>query len=148
MSNRPSVRAAAALAALVVVPLLGGCSGGGSDPEPTSTSSGAASATESAVPASATLEGREPALKHLRITACPSGEGDLEATGTIRNRGKDAADYVVTVSWLDEGGSVLESVETTVEDVKPATNAPWKASATLDERAGSCTTTLARGTLP
>ncbi|GAA1943020.1 FxLYD domain-containing protein [Nocardioides hwasunensis] len=140
-----SVRRSRALVVtlLVASPLLSACSGGD---QPGSPDPSAAGAPGEAV--SAMLVDRKPALKHLKIASCPSGKGELEAAGSVRNRGDEAADYVVTVSWLDEGGSVLETVETTVEGVAPATNERWSASAELDEPAGSCTTTVARGTLP
>jgi hypothetical protein len=152
MSNlRPSARTTAYatyVAALLVAPALVACSSGGTDePSADKPSKAPASAAE-AVPVSSTLEGRTPALKHLKIEACPSGDGKVVAKGTVRNRGDEVADYVVTVTWLDEGGKALETVESEVKGVKPATNAPWKATAELDEPAGSCTTTLARGTLP
>lgn len=133
-------------AALLGPAALTGCSGG-TTPAP-SPEDPVSTATETPVSVAATLEGRAPALNHLRITACPSGEGDLEAAGAVRNRGKGVADYVVTVTWLAEDGAALERVETTVEDVRPARGARWTAQVTLDEPATSCTTTLARGTLP
>jgi hypothetical protein len=145
---RPSARVTAYVAALLAAPALVACSGGGSDEPPADTASRAPATAAEAAPVSSTLEGRTAALKHLKIAACPSGDGKLVAKGTVRNRGDEAADYVVTVTWLDEGGTALETVETEVTDVEPATNAPWKATAELDEPAGSCTTTLARGILP
>lgn len=150
--NTPTRRRAgtgARLAAtLVAGAVLAGCSGTDEPDEPRPTGSSSAPSTGGSAPVSSTLVDRQVALRHLTITACPSGEGRLEATGSVRNRGDDTADYVVTVTWLDEDGATLASVETTVEDVAPATNEEWTASADLDEAAGSCTTAAARGSLP
>lgn len=143
----PTTRLAATLLAATLG--LSACSDGGEEPsEPSEQTSVEPSAADPAA-ASLTLQGREPAVEDLRISACPAGEGSLTASGAVRNRaGKKPIDYVVTVSWLDEGGAVLTTEETSVEDVERRASQKWSVEAEVAETAASCTTQAARGTLP
>lgn len=128
---------------LVASTAVAGCSG---DPdEPRDVSQG-----ESSSPApAAALEGAVPALKDLRVDACASGTGALTASGAVRNRSvKKPVDYLVTVNWLDETGTVLTTAEAAVEDVELRTTQEWTVKTDLDETASSCTTRLVRGILP
>jgi hypothetical protein len=133
------IRAALLGAGLVLA--LGGCGG---DPEPAASPSPSASPSASAAPQ---LQGAVPALNHLRIDACPAGKGALEATGEVRNLGREAADYVVTVTWLDADGASLASATATLEQLPGKQSVPWSATADLAVPAVSCTTRVARGTL-
>jgi hypothetical protein len=95
-----------------------------------------------------TVTGGTTAIDDLTIDACPPGSGRLTSTGSLRNSGDAAADFVVRVSWLDADAKVMETVWQSIEGLDADESADWSVSVDLgDATASSCTAAVTRGSL-
>ncbi len=141
----------------VVVMALAGCSGGDDDDRGgAATPSGTPSAT---APTAATTKRPLPAAPELvdatggtddvgwDPASCPTAAGRQRTSGTLTNPTKRAADYVLTVSWLDEASETLARGVTLVKRARPGVETRWKVQATVPEGASTCIANVLRGTL-
>lgn len=148
-------RTRATAVALLTTLALTGLASCSSDDEPDGdASSGSASseggtdeAGDAASDAPPALVRPRPAQRALTIEACPPGEGELVAKGTVRNREKKARDFVITIDWLDESSAVAASEVVVLEQVPPREPTPWEATATLDVLTASCSARASSGKL-
>ncbi|MEO9322651.1 hypothetical protein ABFT23_04120 [Nocardioides sp. C4-1] len=142
--------------ALLTTPALTGLAACSSDDGPDDGSSGGSagsSSGEAGAPTAAASDtppalGRpRPAQRAISVEACPPGEGELTARGTVRNREKKARDFVLTIEWLDEQSKVAASKVAVLEAVPPGEPTPWEVSATLDVVTTACTARASSGSL-
>lgn len=87
------------------------------------------------------------ALADATFGACAIGPGKVTVTGAVSNGGREAADYVVTVSWVNERSDVVGRGVATVADVAPGARKDWRLRTKVGRGATACTQHVERGRL-
>ncbi len=142
--------AALALAALVAV---SGCSGDDDTPKKESQDPKASAAVDPSrvspedLPEAPELRKAKGAVADASFGECATTAGRQEVAGTVTNGGKKAADYVVTVSWINDTSDVLARGVGVVKDLAPGAEREVTLSAKVPEGISTCTFHVLRGNL-
>ncbi|WP_028655179.1 FxLYD domain-containing protein [Nocardioides sp. J54] len=140
----------AAATALVALLALGAC--GDDEPKGGSTSKGEDTASVDPSRVSPTdlpevpeLKGSKGAVADASFGQCTAAPGEQKVSGTVTNSTRQATDYVVTVSWINETYDVLARGVAVLEDLAAGASEDFEVSASVPEDADTCTFHVARG---
>lgn len=149
---RRAVRATGGL--VLAVALLVGCSdkdssdGGAAKPTAAvSTTTAPASVSPGDLPEAPELSDATGVRADVTIDACAQG-APLEASGTVKNTAKRAADIVVTVNWINSTSDVLARGVDVLENVGAGKKVSWSVTSAEEIESGlTCSINAQRGNL-
>lgn len=87
------------------------------------------------------------AISDTTFGECATDAGRQRVTGTVENSTTSKADYVVTVSWINETSDVLARGVAVVEDLGAGASSEIEVSAEVPEGVSNCTFHVVRGAL-
>lgn len=81
----------------------------------------------------------------VTIDDCATGVGQQTVTGEVTNSGEAAADYVLSVSWINATYDVYARGVVVVEDLDAGESRAWQVVVDVARDADQCTLNVQRG---
>ncbi|HSV41514.1 MAG TPA: FxLYD domain-containing protein [Nocardioidaceae bacterium] len=88
-----------------------------------------------------------PAAKDMTMGSCALEEGAQTVEGRVTNSGSAAADYVITISWVDDALELRGKGVAVIEDLAPGESEDWSATGQVLDGATQCIPATFRGEL-